>query len=327
MKEHTDNQILAKQYLLGTLSDAEVNRLEERYFSDNDLFEEIGIAEDELIDAYVRGRLSSPEREQFEKVLSRSQRLSERIHYGRLLRERASSRLPEVQAPSPRSSWLTALFALFSQGSALRVAAVTAVVVVVPGVFVLIFGWMQLRNESQRLAAERLQLEQKQKDLERRVADLTANTDHLSTQLQQEKAEAEKLNQQLQEAREQLAQSRRQLGVPEIASIVLLSGLSRSPADAPELVVSSREALIRLELVLDFDEFARYDATIQSADDRELVSRKGLRARGPASQRTIVMEFPARRLPEGNYVVKISGRSSSGSNEPVAGYRFRLLKK
>ena len=184
---------------------------------------------------------------------------------------------------------------------------------------------MQLRNESQRLAAERLQLEQKQKDLERRVADLTSNTDQLSTQLQQEKAEAAKLNQKLQEARDQLAQSRR-LDGSEIASIVLLSGLSRSPADAPELVVSSRDAVIRLELVLDFDEFPRYDAAIQSADDRELVSRKGLRAHGPASQRAIVMEVPARRLPEGNYVVKISGRSSR-NNEPVAGYCFRLLKK
>ena len=96
MKEHTDNQTLAKQYLLGTLSDVEVDRLEERYFSDNYLFEEIGIAEDELIDAYVRERLSSPEREQFEKVLSRSPRLSERVHYGRLLRERASTRLAEL---------------------------------------------------------------------------------------------------------------------------------------------------------------------------------------------------------------------------------------
>jgi hypothetical protein len=322
LKEQTDNQTLAKQYLLGTLSGAELDRLEERYFSDNELFEDIGIAEDELIDAYVRGRLAPLEREQFEKVLTRSQRLSERVHYGRLLRERASSWV----APSPRSWWNALIAPWVSQGSALRSAAVPAVIVVVLGGFVLIFGWMQLRNETQRLAAERLQLEQKQKDFERRVADLTANTDQLSTQLQQEKAEAEKLNQQLQEAREQLAQSHRQPGVPEIASIVLLSGLSRSPADAPELVVSSREALIRLELVLDFDEFARYDASIQSADNREFLSRRRLRTRGPAAQRTISIEFPSRLLPEGNYVVKISGRSPSGSNEAVAGYRFRLVK-
>jgi len=37
----TDKEALKMRYLLGTLSDEEVVRLEERYFADNETFEEL----------------------------------------------------------------------------------------------------------------------------------------------------------------------------------------------------------------------------------------------------------------------------------------------
>jgi hypothetical protein len=327
LNEHTNNQTLARRYLLGVLSDDEVVRLEESYFADDKLFEEIEIAEDELVDAYVRGQLSGEDRKRFEKGLATSERLSERVRFGRLLRARASARPAPVSSSQSHVSWWNAFFTtLLNGGPALKAGVVTGALIVVLGGSALMVEWVRVRSESQHIAAERLKLEQRQKDLEQQIADLKSNTNQLSATVQQETAANEKLKQELQNVKEQLAQ-RTQPGLPQIVSAVLLSGLSRSQAEDTELVVQPQHALIKLDLVLDLDEYSTYGVSIQSADDRELVSRKGLRARGPASQRTISVEFPSRILREGTYVVKVTGRTSSGTYEPVSGYRFRLSKR
>ncbi|HEV7397335.1 MAG TPA: hypothetical protein VGN86_12560 [Pyrinomonadaceae bacterium] len=327
MSEHTDNQTPARQYLLGVLSEDEVARFEESYFSDDALFEEIEITEDELIDAYVHEQLSDGDRELFEKNMATSKRLSERVEFGKLLKERTSARLAHSSpSPSHASWWSVLLAGWFNQRLALKAAAAAGVLVVGLGIAGLMVEWVRLRSEAQRVAAERSELERKQKDLEREITGLRSNTNQLAAELQQEKAAKDKLTQELQSTKEQLAQSR-PVHVPEIASIVLLSGLSRSPTDDPDLVVHPQQTVIKLELVLDFDEHSTYGVSIQSADGRELVSRKSQRPHGPASQRSILIEFSSRILPEGTYVVKVSGLASSGNYEQVSGYRFRLSKK
>ena len=61
---------LMKRYLLGDVSDEEQIRLEECYFVDDDVFEQLSALEDELIDDYVRGELAEPQRNQFELSFS-----------------------------------------------------------------------------------------------------------------------------------------------------------------------------------------------------------------------------------------------------------------
>jgi anti-sigma factor RsiW len=327
LTEQTNNQTLARRYLLGVLSDDEVARLEESYFTDDKLYEEIEIAEDELVDAYVRGQLTEEDRERFKKSLATSERLSERVLFSKSLTVRASAR-PALISPSQiREPWWKAFFVtLFNGGPALKAAVAIAAVIVVLGMPALIVDWMRLRTESERVAAERSELERRQKDLERQIAGLESNTNHLSIEVQQEKAAKEKLHQELQNLKEHLAQSRPQLGLPQMASAVLLPGLSRSQTDDTELVVNPQQTAIKLELVLEVDEYSTYGVSLQSADGRELVSRRGRRPHGPASQRTISLEFSSRVLHEGTYVVKVSGLTSTGEYEPVSGYRFRLKK-
>ena len=58
------------RYLLGDLSEDEKTRMEEAFFADNARFEELELAEEELIDAYVRDNLSLKERRQFQTQAS-----------------------------------------------------------------------------------------------------------------------------------------------------------------------------------------------------------------------------------------------------------------
>jgi len=86
-----------RRYLLGGLSAGERARLEERYFKNDDLFEEMEIVEDELIDAYLRGHLSTSESRLFEENYLSSERRSHKVGLTRELQEYSA----KVELPAP----------------------------------------------------------------------------------------------------------------------------------------------------------------------------------------------------------------------------------
>ena len=55
-----------RQYLLGQLPTEESSQIEERLFTDGAFYEELLIAEDELVDDYLAGELSGSDRERCE---------------------------------------------------------------------------------------------------------------------------------------------------------------------------------------------------------------------------------------------------------------------
>src|SRR5215470_5444116 len=57
----------ATQYLLGTATAEEQTAMEEKYFSDPGVFQQVVAAEKKLLDDYAYGRLSSDDRAQFER--------------------------------------------------------------------------------------------------------------------------------------------------------------------------------------------------------------------------------------------------------------------
>ena len=61
MKQEVDNKVMF-QYLLGELPEKERLQLEEAYFADGDIYQQLLIVEDGLIHAYVQDELSESER-------------------------------------------------------------------------------------------------------------------------------------------------------------------------------------------------------------------------------------------------------------------------
>ena len=85
MSSTKEREELSIRYLLGDLSEKERTNLEERFFADDAEFQEMEIAEGELIDRYVRSELSATDRQQFERMLRTSPRLLERVEFARIL--------------------------------------------------------------------------------------------------------------------------------------------------------------------------------------------------------------------------------------------------
>src|SRR5262245_15668316 len=65
MNQRTDDEGALRRYLLGQLEEAERTPIEERMLVDDDYFEQLQMAEAELIDEYISGTMPEPDRQAF----------------------------------------------------------------------------------------------------------------------------------------------------------------------------------------------------------------------------------------------------------------------
>src|SRR3954468_12288691 len=88
---------------MGELSDDEQCRLEVSYLADEDLFEELLLAEDDLIDGYARDEFSEHERKRIERHFLRSSMRREKVTFVRALIRYSALHPPG--APPGRAKW------------------------------------------------------------------------------------------------------------------------------------------------------------------------------------------------------------------------------
>ena len=79
-------QVDLRLWLLGLLAEQESRSLEERLITDSELYHELFIVEDELIDDYIAGRLSADERSAFESYFMNSPERQEQFRIANALR-------------------------------------------------------------------------------------------------------------------------------------------------------------------------------------------------------------------------------------------------
>ena len=92
------------RYLLGGLSEEEQTALEEQYVADPRLFDEIALAESDLVDDYVRGRLPNDTRERFERVYLSDSRRRERVTFAEALLASVKN-VPSVSREARSRTW------------------------------------------------------------------------------------------------------------------------------------------------------------------------------------------------------------------------------
>jgi hypothetical protein len=323
-------------YLLGTLSEDEKGRMEEAFFADDAQFERLELAEDELIDDYVRQRLSPEEQQQFETKLRASPRLVERVHFARALAKKADSAvLPEaeylaevaqpVSPPAPgrlKRWWAT----LFTQQPTLGLAtAACALLILVTGVAV--SRWWRLRSEFERLASERATLQNQKQDLEKLSSDQRTKIEQLAAEQRRasdQEAEHLKLIEKLQREGQLQDTTNRQQPLPSaFATVVLSPGSLRSGGSQPELVIGPKIATASIRLLLERNNYAAFNIEIEPADGTPIYRKSRLT---PASRSQLILSIPARLLSPNDYIVNVEGVTASGQVESLASYQFRVSK-
>ena len=88
------------QYLLGKLGVEEQQRFEEQLMTQESLFDELMVLEDELIDEYLKGTLSPVDRTDFEKHFLATPERRQKLQFAQALRKHVAATALR-QSPAP----------------------------------------------------------------------------------------------------------------------------------------------------------------------------------------------------------------------------------
>jgi len=309
------------RYLLGTLSDEERDRFEEMYFSDDAAFEEVEIAEGELIDRYVRGELSRTDRAQFESVVSCSPRLEERVQFARVWKDKLavpSAKRPIDVAPQPYEprgasvSWWASVF-----GPRAPQLAFASVLVLVLGSIALFAGWLRVRNESIRLDAQRAALEQRQRELDQQAANLKSQAEQIAKNTPPQPSPTNTPSPQNQE---QLPK--------KFLAVTLIGGSVRGgPGEkGSDIRITPPFSGVNFSLrVVDAD-YDVYEARVMTPEGATVHKSSLLKLQRSISGTRFMFSVPAEKLPPGDYTIRLNGRTANGSFQSIEDYGFRVLR-
>lgn len=284
----TDQRLV--DYVLGSLPEAEAERLDEASIVDDGMAARLRAIEDDLVDAYVRGRLSGVTLQRFERHYLASAHRRKKVEFARRFTnavDRASTSSPVTPVPllSSRSVWkLTAIAA------SLLVASVG-----------LVMQTARVRSGMAVVQQERQALDRRAQDLHEETSDLRA-------------------------AREIAAHApERPRPTPEAPAIaLLLFPQTREAGPVPAVVLPARATRITLELQLESAEPAAYQIGLRDPAVNQIVWRSAWTA---SAGRSLTVSVPASLLKPQHYSLDLSARQASGDVELVGSYAFEIASR
>lgn len=300
------------RYLLGDLPETEQTAVEQEYFADPEKFEEVWATENELVDRYVRGRLSRGERELFERNYLQSPKHRERLATGRKLLDaadrQAGERVVAPQAITPAPSRLMETLNALLRPRFLAPAAA----------FLLLLSflsWMMI--ERSRLNEEIERAQAQLSDQQRREREIAA-------QLAAEREQGAQLKSKLELLLEKIARTP-SLTPPSILSFILNpGGGTRNGADPQQQITIPRETdLVKLQMKIAKGDSRRLQASIHAVGEPYVWNHPPLKPRSGM----ITVTVPANKLPVNDYILTLSATTPRGETEDIYTYRFRVLRK
>lgn len=310
------------RYLLGELSLDERTQLEDRYIADQDFYEHMLIAEDEIIDTYVRGAMSERDSDLFRKNFLCSEERRERIKIARTLigySDAHASTHSAVREERPLRDWLLSF--LRFDAPVMRMAVTAAAVVVLVGG---VLGWVELirlRSGLDKLRSEQSAQQQREESLKREVEEQGRLGDQLNEDLDRERSERGRLEQ-------EVAKLREQQSAPAVFS--LGSGLSDRPKGAPPegrtVTIPRGREMVKFQLDLLADEYDSYLVIVRDARGQAIWQGLIQSAR-TASGSAIFVRLRSRLFSEGQHSFTLSGSRNNRNYEAICEFPISLVRK
>lgn len=284
------------RYLLGELPEDAAERLDERSVMDDEFATRLRLAEDDLVDAYARGRLTGDRRRRFESFYMASPRRRQKVAFARELLDEVEHevrrRQPDetVTAGSGTLRWLPAL------------AAAVALC--------LVTGWLYLRDA---------QLQAALSEAQHRVAAADRRAAELSTELaaQQRAAAA---------AQASLTEVRAAQPVAPVALVLLPQ--TRGIGPMPIVAVGPESRTVPIELAIDAADRAAYAAALRDPATNHIVWRSGpLAAVRSRAVPLLAVAVPAALLKSQHYAVDVFAPGPRGANDFVGSFAFEVIRR
>jgi hypothetical protein len=314
LKESAPGEETLSRYLLGQMSELELDELDERHFGDRDFIERLLAAEDELIDSYVRGELSSSDRRRFEEHFMRSRERRRRVAFARRWMHLVATRSKTVS-----TGIKTKDIARGSRPWVLRLSS--------PWAMVPLAACIILVSMSLLLALQIARLRGQIDDLRTTVSIGESNQRELERQLGEQRIVSSQLRDEL--ARGGGPQESRSAAQPEpgLVAFVLTPGLQRSGGDSTRLLVPADAKQVRLQADFKVGDYPFFSAHLETVEGVEVWKLAKARARQTPGGKMLIVTIPAAKLAEQDYVLTVSGIPPTGQPVSVGEYSFRVVRK
>jgi len=302
-----------RDYLLGQLSESEVERVEEEYFADDEAFEHLSAVEDDLIDAYALHQLSRIDRRRFEERLVLSPAQRQRVRFARTMLHAVSGshettqRVPSLRGTAP---WWASPFAFVrTLNPALSLTAAAVLILAA------LFGWRLIHRSS-----------------------VTPTPDHQAQQVGTPSPQPGNDNT-LQAS--QFPSPTNQSTVPDreptiapkqsktVLAFTLVAGLVRDAGASNRLVIPRDVGQVRLDFsIAESDELATFRAELRKAEGGLVWPARSVRVESRTKgQVKLSLDVPSAPLKDGDFILTINKAAKNGSPETVADYTFRVVRK
>jgi hypothetical protein len=301
------------QYLLGNLHGEECERLDELSIADDEFAGRLRSAENDLVDAYVRGQLRGDALRDFESHylatdLRRNKVAMARTLYAAAARLDASA---ESELPVPRPSvsaaenprsfrWLPGLRFAWLAAAAMLVLSVTTVWLAVEN--------HRLRRQDQVSVAEHTALEEELRQLRARIQNEQAVQDSRAAAAEDSGPQA--------------------IDHPErMISSIFLVPPTRGAAAIPVASMTETDRWLRLQLALESDDFSLYQINLMDLGSNRYVWHSGpVKSADVNHRRALSFLLPVGGLKSQRYAAEVSGIAADGRHEALGSYVFRIAQ-
>lgn len=327
---HSQDGIL-RSYLLGGMSEESQEQLENRLMTEQQLLEDLEVAEEELVDDYVCGFLEASERRNFERLFLSLPSRSRQVSFASDLRAHIAAS-PQPVWPEDESSGGGVLpfvrrLASGMASPAWQPAMAAVLVVAVVSAVWLAAGNIQLERRLEELGASQNTVAQSSQALQEQLTAERNRATSLDQELRIERAQISSLTEEIDALRRAAGGRTTASSLVAIATMWLEpGGLIRGGGATQRLIVPSDAKLVHLLLDIGVDDYAAYRASLHDENLDEFWSQSQLSAADFEGRVAIELVIPAELLPHGDFSIRLSGVTSGGELELAGRYPFRVLE-
>jgi hypothetical protein len=323
--QKTEQEELMVRYLLGELPDEERSWIEEKFFIDNEFFEQLLSVEGALVDEYVRGELSPHEHERFEKAFLSSPQQQSEIEIARevinSLFEPGPAGLRKanvVAIPWSKSLWIYLRSPNWSARLSLASLALIAVLVAC----VLVWN-LNLQSKIGEIEAKRAAAEQREQELKQQIEAQGGSNQELAKAFENERTKREQLEREMADLRQSIP------GAPpiDVASIVLNpDSVTRGGGEIETIYLRPGTRRLRIRINLDKkDSYKSYGGVIRTFNGQEIWREERL-PDVRANTGSLVLTLPANLFANEDYRFTLTGQTESGDIVEIRDYFFRVRR-
>jgi hypothetical protein len=326
MNKNQHNTRDIRSYLLGASSAEDAESMDELSVADSEFSELLGVAENDLIDAYVQNELSGDELRRFEEHYLASPRRREKVRFARSFQEYArqdlsGSAATEASAADSKggvSGFLSSLRIFSGTRPAYSFGMAAAVLIVVA-----FGGWFAFKNLPGNVPVTEVASNIKAEKVEPIVnASPQPSASLVPAPLDSGPAPARQQPSPSAPAPDSKPAVKRPAKTV-VASFVLTPPLRGTSVPTHRIPTGADLAAVRLEL--ESEDFESY--TVELKNGSSVIWRSGRikRSKGNGAA-SLNIKIPANSLLPAVYTLTVTGISGSGDAEIVGDYPFRVVR-